>query len=502
MRKHLQIMMFLTMALFGGIPIGFAYQPAVVSAHPQASKVGMDILKKGGSAADAAIATAFALAVVEPHNSGLGGGGFFLYYDAKLERFYFLDYREVAPAKAQRSVYLADPAALEHGIRSVAVPGFVLGMETIHKKWRRVSWPAVINPALRLAEKGIPLSGLLRQSISAKQELLKQDGAAHELFVAPFEQGAHKIHQDALASTLEDIKTGGSDVFYQGALGKRIVDWMKQAGGFISAQDLHDYRVHFRRPFEFSYGDYDVATAPRPSSGGEGMKLLFRRVIIYGLEKATSNSPKTYEGLVNSFEDYFEYRLIAMRDTQSNLMAHTTHLSVIDAEGNMAAMTNTLNHPFGSGIVVPGTGIVLNNEMADFSLDPRAANQIRPGVRPLSSMSPTIVFKQGLPHLIIGTPGGTTIPQNLFQIFFNQWIWHHSLKQAIEQPKFYYSPAGKQIIVEKKIAKRIRRHLETQHPLVEEASIGNVQALWIRNEKKTIPFSDPRGEGGAVVGKP
>lgn len=472
-----------------------AYQPAVVSAHPAASKVGLDILKKGGSAADAAIATAFALSVVEPYNSGIGGGGFLLYYEAKTKKFYFVDYREVAPKEASSLIYRKDKNRLWSGIHSVAIPGFLLGMETIHNKWRRISWPAVVEPSIELAKKGIPLMGKLREKVEKQQTILGADPAAETIYLKPYQKHELWIDQSDLATTLENIKTGGAEIFYQGELAEKIVSFVEEKEGLITLKDLEGYRVHFRKPHQFKYRDYKITSAPLPSSGGIGLDLLFRKSIVHNLEDQTPYSPRAFTILLKNLKEYFEYRNVALADTPVNVLSQTTHISVIDQEGNMAAMTNTLNQPFGSGLVVPRTGIVLNNEMADFSIRRGTANRIRPGMRPLSSMAPTIVFKDDQPKLIIGTPGGITIPQNIYQVLFFWIQWETLIGKAISQSKIYYSPYTRDVVVEKKLSKKIVEELSKSHRVRTKPSIGNIQALFILNEKRTNPYSDHRGEG-------
>lgn len=472
-----------------------AYQPAVVSAHPDASKVGLDILKKGGSAADAAIATAFALSVVEPYNSGMGGGGFLLYYEAKTKKFYFVDYREIAPQKADSLIYRKDKNRLWSGIHSVAVPGFLLGMETIHKKWRRISWPAVVEPSIELAKKGIPLTGKLREEVEKQQAVLGADPAVKNNYLESYKKRELKVDQSDLAATLENIKTGGAEVFYRGELAEKVVSFVKEKGGLITLEDLKGYRVYFRDPHQFEYRNYKITSAPLPSSGGIGLDLLFRKSIVNNLEGQAPYSPRAFAILLECLKEYFEYRNVALADTPVNVLSQTTHISAIDKEGNMAAMTNTLNQPFGSGLIVPETGIVLNNEMADFSISRGTANRIRPGMRPLSSMAPTIVFKDDQPKLIIGTPGGITIPQNIYQILFFWIKWETPIGKAISQSKIYYSPYTKDVVVENKVSKKIVEELEKSHRVRTKPSIGNVQALFILSEKRTNPYPDHRGEG-------
>lgn len=491
------------LVLFLLLPWGAeAFEPAVVSANPAASEVGLNILKKGGSAADAAIATAFALSVVEPHNSGIGGGGFLLYYDVKTKQFSFLDYRETAPLKTDPKFYQKDPRYLHHGIRSVAVPGFLRGMETIHQKWGELPWGADLDSSIALAHKGVPVAGQLGDRIKKTLPYLLADPESNRIFVEPFKVQSVAgvlsggwIDETDLAKTLEIIKAGGADVFYHGELAANLVNYMKGAGGILTADDLKNYQVYFRKPFQFTYKDYTLTSAPSPSSGGVGLNFLFNRAIINELSKQAPFSVQAIQLLAGSFKDYFDYRDVALGDTTDNILSHTTHLCVIDANGNMAAMTNTLNEPFGSGVTLPGTGIVLNNEMGDFSLKEKTANFIRPGVRPLSSMAPTIVFKNSFPYLVIGSPGGMTIPLNLFQVLFYHWDWHLSLDEAIRFPKLYYAPQSDEVLLEEKMPKKITQAFSADQKIKFLPSIGNVQALIIYSDRDTQTFSDPRGEG-------
>ena len=490
--------LFITILLLVIAPLAKAYQPAVVSAHSEASRVGIEILKKGGNAADAAVAAAFALGVVEPFNSGIGGGGFLLYYDAKTKKYSFVDYREVAPGRASEAFYRKDPSKLYKGILSVAVPGFVRGMETIHKKWGGLAWDDLIYPSIDLARKGIPIRGKLEEKISQSSAQLEEDPAISAIYLEPFAKGqgtTREIVQTDLADTLEAIRKNGAKGFYSGPLAKKIFGFMKKNRGLISEADLRSYQVTLRKPYQFQREPYEIISAPPPSAGGAAIALLFKKAIINNLNRTRPFSPEAFELVMKGIKDYFDYREIALGDTSSNIAAHTTHLSVIDKEGNIASMTNTLNSPFGSGIVVPETGIILNNEMADFSLKPNTANAIRPGRRPLSSMSPSIVLKKGKPYLVIGTPGGFNIPVNLFQVFLFTWDWKASLGAAISRPKIYYSPTADKILVEPKVSKKIRETLQSQGTVEEQPPTGNVQVLIIQDEKKTIIISDPRGEG-------
>ncbi|MBX7147721.1 gamma-glutamyltransferase [bacterium] len=467
-----------------------AYQAAVVSAHPTASRIGLKVMENGGSAADAAIATAFALAVLEPQNSGLGGGGFLLYYQKSENRYYFIDYREAAPA----SLKVSKP--VESGIQSVATPGFVAGMEEIHNKWRKASWPALIDPAIDLAKKGILAKISLKNKINDSKD--KFNDAATAVFVDPLNNGKSSITQTDLATTLENIKTGGAKEFYKGDLSKKIASFSKSLGGSLNAADLANYKVYWRKTHQFNFKGYNFISSPLPSSGGAGLEYLFRRAVVNNLANEKLNPDRYATLLIDSYKDYFSYREMALGDTSTNFVAHTTHLSVIDKDGNMASMTNTINSPFGSGLIVPGTGIVLNNEMDDFSTTPGSANQIRAARRPLSSMAPTIVAKNWVPKLIIGTPGGKTIPLNLFQVLFPYVGWKAPLAKEVMKPKIYYNPAKDAVVAEEKYSSKVLESLKEDNTVETEKSIGNIQALIILSEHQTQTLSDPRGEGGGA----
>lgn len=474
-----------------------AYQPAVASAQAQASKVGLEILKKGGNAADAAIATAFALSVVEPYNSGLGGGGFLVYYDANKKTFSFIDYREVAPQKARSSFYKKNPQALVLGIHAAAVPGFVKGMESIHQSFGSQDWKALIEPSVQLSEKAFPYRGMLREKILLRQETLSQDPDFKKIFIQAGSQEKSVIQKE-LAKTLRLIQSQGSDSFYKGEIANKITSFMKEKGGFIQSRDLTRYKVIKRKPHEFSYKNYKIITASSPSSGGLGLEMFFKQAEADNLSQIKVTDPRAYELIIQNFKKYFAARQETMGGIFNEGLSQTTHLSVIDKNGNMAAMTNSLNYPFGSGVMVPGTGIILNNHMADFSIEASSKknlNPIKSGQRPLSSMSPTLVFKDQKPHLIIGTPGGTTIPQTLAQVLFSFWEWKMPLWKAIRKERIFYSPTKDEILFEKPLHLRIQKALEKIDPIASREKVGNVQAVLIQSQTKSLPHVDHRGEG-------
>lgn len=475
----------------------FAFEAAVVSANPAATRVGIEVIKNGGNAADSAIAVAFALAVVEPYNSGLGGGGFLLYYDAKKKEFSFLDYRETAPLNVSSKIN--NKKIFKEGVGSVAVPGFVRGMEALHKRWAKKEWAELIQPALNLAKEGIKIKGKLSEKISENLSLLKEDPNLFDIFADPFEHHSGKIRQVDLAKTLDLLKKKGAQVFYRGEIAQNISRFMKKKGGVVSLNDLSQYSVYWRKPHQFINGPHQITTAPIPSSGGMGISLLFNKAIINRVDEQIPYSAEAYKLLLNGMKDYFEYREAALGDSTYNVVGHTTHISIIDSEGNMASMTNTLNSPFGSGLVVPETGIILNDEMNDFSLNDGSPNRIAGGRRPLSSMTPMIIFKNLKPHMIIGTPGGLTIPQNLFLVLYQHWQWQATLDRSIGQPKLYYSPLSKKIVAEEYFSPGVLGSLQPEYEIELKPAIGNIQALVVQSETNTQTYSDPRGEGAGLT---
>lgn len=475
----------------------FAYQAAVVSARPEATRVGLDVLKKGGNAADSAIATALALGVVEPHNSGLGGGGFFLYYNARTREVTFLDYRETAPQKITDAGITFDDFEKNSAL-AVGVPGFPAGLEEIYNKFGSVEWESLVAPSIALAEKGIKPIGLLAERLQAESKRIAEDPIFNESYLKPFLTHQKKIHQSALAETLKIYQAERAYPFYEGEIAQKILATLNTRGSIISQNDFSNYQVYWRKPYRFSEGDYEFATAPLPSSGGFALDFLLRKAIVYKVKDDVPFSPEAFQKINQAFKDYFAYRNLALGDVASSVSTHTTHLSIIDSQGNMAAMTNTLNRPFGAALMVPGTGMILNNELLDFSRDPQSPNAIGGGKRPLSSMTPTFIWKNNTPVLIVGTPGGLSIPQNLFLMLYAHLHWNASVRNAIALPKFYYSPdknqeAGK-VYGEIGLPELVVKQLSIAKENIVE-SFGNVQTLEILSPLQTIPWADPRGEG-------
>jgi len=468
---------------------------AVVSANKDATRTGLNILRGGGTAADAAVAMAFVLGVAEPHGSGIGGGGFLLYYEKARNRFWFLDYREAAPAVAKNEDYAPTATANEGrlsdtGAKAAAVPGFVAGMDDIHKRFGKRAWADLLMPAIDLARAGFVPSDFLKQKYVGEKERLGSQAGMALFFDKALTAKNDVLKMENLALTMEKIQKGGAEEFYRGALARVILAELKAAGSVIGAEDLDSYRVFSRKPYDFLFNDYRILSAPLPSTGGIFLEEALRGAQDAGVKSGT---PAFTEWFAKELVTYFAKRN-GLADTEAGILGDTTHLCVIDAEGNIAAMTNTINSAFGSGVILPGTGILLNNEMDDFVFDPnkKSANHINDRNRPLSSMSPTIVFKGFNPVLVLGTPGGLTIPLNIYQVLQRHLVEGQSLWAAMAEPKFYSFPQQEKAFYEKGY-NALSQSL-TLKPTQAEKPVGNVQAILIDGDKLD-PVSDPRGEG-------
>ncbi|MGV3615104.1 MAG: gamma-glutamyltransferase [Fimbriimonas sp.] len=440
----------------------------VASDEPLASKIGAQILRKGGNAVDAAVATAFALAVVQPTAGNLGGGGFMLVRMAD-GRALFLDYRERAPRAATREMYLGPngdpiPNRSLDGLLAGGVPGTVLGMHEALQRFGKLKWRDVVQPAYELAEKGFPLSGTQARALRGQEKRLSQFSETKRIYLRdgkPYEPN-EEIRLADLAATLKRVRDGGAKEFYLGETARRIDADMKARGGLITLADLKDYRVRVREPLRGVYRGHTVLSAPPPSSGG--IVLLQVLNMLEGGTERPASSHTLVEAMRRAYADRSEFlgdpdfvrvpvRTLTSRSYADRLRAtidparatpsaqvkpgsempkeseQTTHFSVVDAAGNCVSNTYTLNGSFGSGDTIAGTGILLNNEMDDFAAKPGTPNlyglvqgernAIQPGKRPLSSMTPTILLRDGKPVLVLGSPGGSTIPNTTLQVLLN-----------------------------------------------------------------------------------
>ncbi|MEY4279191.1 MAG: gamma-glutamyltransferase, partial [Bacteroidota bacterium] len=461
---------------------------AVSSAHPLASMVGAAIMQDGGNAFDAAIATQFSLAVVFPGAGNIGGGGFMLARKAN-ETLIGLDYREAAPKMASRDMYLdengnAVASKSRDGALASGIPGSVAGMISTHA-YAKLPFATLIEPAIELAEFGYVITEKEAKGLNAEKANFLKNSSAPSAFTEKNWKAGDTLYQPALAATLKRIQQKGFAGFYEGATADMIVNEMKHSGGVITKEDLKNYKPKFRKPIEFDYRGHHIISFAPPSSGGILIAQMLQMIAPYNLSQMGANTAASVGLMVEAqrraYADRAEHMgdpdfwkvptstLISDRYAQDRMKDYvpgvagnskttqagqvheseqTTHFSIIDAEGNMVAITTTLNDTYGSKTVVGGAGFLLNNEMDDFSVKPGVpnmygaiggeANAIAPGKRMLSSMTPTLVTYNNKPLISIGSPGGTTIPNQVYEGLVNIIDHKMSLKEAIDAPRFHH----------------------------------------------------------------
>ncbi|WP_370875828.1 gamma-glutamyltransferase [Caldalkalibacillus uzonensis] len=537
----------------------------VSTSHPLASQVGADILERGGNAIDAAVAIQFALNVVEPMMSGIGGGGFMMVYDAGSQEVTIVNSRERAPAGATPYMFLDEngriiPFAVRstHG-NAVGVPGTLKGLETALEKWGSRSLEQLITPSIRLAEKGFEVDRQLALAIEENKEKLSRT-AAKDVFLPdgePLQEGDWLIQRD-LAHTLKLIRKHGAAIFYDGEIGEAIAETVQAFGGSMTIDDLKSYDVTIDQPVYGEYKGLQIASMPPPSSGGlfllqmikllEGFDIgqydprsvekyhLLSEVmrLAYADRAAYAGDPEFVEvpmrGLLHP--DYIKERqeVIEMGSVnpdvqpgdpwayeeaepsyavvdqeEDRIIGETTHFTVADRWGNVVSYTSTIEQIFGTGIMVPGYGFMLNNELTDFDARPGGANEVQPHKRPLSSMTPTIVFKDGKPVLTLGSPGGPTIIASVLQVFLNVFDYDMGLRKAIAEPRIYNNHTSA-TRWEEGMPEEVRNALiEWGHRLeTNPSSIGNVQSIFIDHEQGLYyGVADSRREGSAIgISKP
>ena len=527
----------------------------VVSAKEEASQIGLAILKKGGNAFDAMIATELALAVAYPNAGNIGGGGFMVYRLGSGERG-ALDYREKAPAKAHRDMYLdkngkviADKSTL--GALAVGVPGTIAGIFEVYKKFGSLPIGELIQPAIDLARKGVLITELQANSYMNKNvELIKQANN----YVTPFENGwkaGERFKYEELAQTLERIRDNGSYEFYNGETAKRIVSYVQELGGILSLDDLKNYRAQWRKPITFTYKDYTISSMPLPSSGGICLAQILKSVEPYNIGQYPHNGEQYIQLLVEAERrayadrayymgdadfvkvptqqllspDYLKERMSSFswdKASKSTEIAHgkivgyesdeTTHYSIVDRFGNAVAVTTTLNTNYGSKVYVKGGGFFLNNQMDDFSIKPgepntyglvgSEKNAIAPNKRMLSSMSPTIIEKDGKLFMVIGTPGGSTIITSVLQCFLNVAEYGMTMQQSVSKPRFHHQWLPDDVMYEPKgFAPEVIAHLKAKGYKPREENfviIGKVDAILVQPDGTLEGGADPRGDDTAV----
>ena len=469
-----------------------------------AGQAAKSVIEKGGNLVDAAIAASFAISVERPQSTGLGGGGFFLYYEAKTKKTYAVDFRERAPLLARKNMYLDERGNVVagkslRGIFAVATPGLVAGLTEIHSKFGKLPFAEDVEPAIQLAEKGFPIYSSLAENLEKFKDTLASFPATKLIFLhrdgSPLQENELLVQKD-LANTLRIIAKNKRDGFYKGKIARAILQESSKRGGLLQFQDFSQYQVKWRSPLEGSFLNYKILTMPPPSSGGihvlqilnileaepfsrenflsaesihrtaSAMQLAFADRAVYPGDPDFVNVPT--ETLISKKYALQRRALIGERAAKASEIAagkvpaeeslQTTHFSMMDSEGNAIASTQTINYIFGSGVVVPGTGIVLNDEMDDFSVKPGAANifgavggeanSIAPKRTPLSSMSPTIILENGQTKMAVGAPGGTFIITCVAQAILNYLAHHQSLYQSVAAPRFHQQWLPDQLMME------------------------------------------------------
>jgi gamma-glutamyltranspeptidase/glutathione hydrolase len=560
--RRLTCFVFALLILFFGFLESASRRPVkalngmVVSSDSLATQVGVEILKKGGNAVDAAVAVGFALAVTYPQAGNIGGGGFMVIRMANGETV-TIDFREKAPMKASENMFLDEngnfvPEKSQVGHLSVGVPGSVAGLLLALEKYGTMSRREVLEPAIELAEKGFIVNEGLANAFKNAFEHFKKFPSTMRYFSKngqPYSAGDRLVQKD-LAKVLKLIRDKGRDGFYKGKVADLIVEEMKRGGGLITYEDLENYQPVLRKPVVGNYRGYEIISMGPPSSGGVCLIELLNILENFDLKKYGFGSSYTIHYLVEAmkrvYADRAEYlgdpdfvqipldkllskeyakELASEIDTfyatpSSRIIrsvsptsegVHTTHYSVVDRWGNVVAVTTTINSYFGSMIAVDGAGFFLNNEMDDFSAKPGAPNQfgllgskansIQPGKRMLSSMTPTIVLKNGKPFLVLGSPGGSTIITSVLQVILNVVDFGMNIQEAVDSPRIHHQWYPDQIFFERRgLPRDVIENLERRgHKLVERAGYqGEVQAILIDENGVKYGAVDPRGYGLAM----
>ncbi|MEH2332252.1 gamma-glutamyltransferase [Nostoc sp.] len=544
----------------------------VVSAHPLASEAGISMLRKGGNAVDAAVATTFALSVVEPFSAGIGGGGFLLMHSEKTGDMKALDFRERAPLKATRNMYLdakgkVRPNASINGYLAVATPGTVAGLYEVHRRYGKLSWQEVMKPAIALAKDGFILGNVLTQRLNQRQQPILNNPAAREIFThnGEFYQPGEKLVQRDLARTLTAIAENRQS-FYTGSIARAIASDMVKNGGLITLEDLKAYKPIWRTPVCGNFRKAKICSMPPPSSGGVHLLQILNIIGDTDLKSLGWHHPDAIHLMVEAMKIAYSDRSKYLGDpdfvkvpvqellspayakkrrqeinmqmarpstevkpvdlnskclrlpsspptspASSPCLPHeslqTTHLNVVDEERNAVSLTFTINLSFGAGIVTPGTGIVLNNEMDDFAAAPGVpnafglvgndANSIAPRKTPLSSMTPTIVTENGHFRMAAGAPGGSTIITQVLQVILNVLEYNMDVGAAVSVPRIHHQWLPDELRVESwgLDALTLQDLRRRGHKIKETTPWGNGNAIAVTSDGTLEGAADPRGEG-------
>lgn len=535
-------------------PLDRAKQGMVTSAHPLASQVGLDILKQGGNAIDAAVATTLAISVVEPFSAGIGGGGFMLLYQAQKNEMKALDFRERAPIKATQNLYLdaqgkVRPNASTDGYLAVATPGTIAGLYQAHRQYGKLPWRTVVAPAIKLAGSGFPVSHRFTEATEARKF---QNAEARRIFThngKPYQPG-EILKQPELAATLSAISVDPNR-FYQGNIAQAIAKDMRENKGLITLEDLKQYRPTWRTPVCGNFRQTRVCSMPPPSSGGVHLLQILNLIGDTDLKSMGWHNPDALHLLIESMRiayadratylgdpDFIkvpvsalvspEYAKIRRREIDPKKAAtqvkpgdpavlqklsrestETSHLTIVDRDRNAVSLTFTINLGFGAGIVAKGTGIVLNNEMDDFSIAPNTpnafglvggqANAIAPRKVPLSSMTPTIITEGGKLRMAVGAPGGSTIITTVLQTILNVLVYDMDARKAIAAARIHHQWQPDRVMVEQwgldplTIEELKRRG----HQIRQREKWGNANAIVVLPDGSIEGATDPRGEGVA-----
>jgi len=540
-------------------PLQRAAHTAVSTQGAATTEAAKLILTQGGNIIDAAVAASFAISVERPHSTGIGGGGFLLFRDGKTGKVFAVDFRERAPLAARTRMYLdaqgnVIPNRSIDGILAVGVPGLVAGLLEVHKKWGKLPLSTVMAPAIHLADQGLIVYPALAEALDDRKDVLAQFAATRAIFLKsdgkPYVTGDRLVQKD-LAATLKVIAKSGPGAFYRGRIAQAILEESRKSGGILSKKDLESYSVKWRKPIRGTFKGHEIISMPPPSSGGTHVIQILNILEQDDLAKLGPLSPAaihlTASAMQMAFADRSKFMgdpdfvkvptdaLIskkyarALRATIDPARAKrstevkpgyessdTTHFSIMDSDGNMVASTQTINGWMGSGVVVPGTGILLNNEMDDFSAKPGAsnlfgavggsANSILPRKTPLSSMSPTLILKEGRPLLALGAPGGTRIISCVVQTILNFLEFRMPLAEAIALPRFHHQWSPDELSMELRTGAALPS-LETRQALEKMGYVLNtgpdavhchVMAV-ARVGEQLVGASDPRDSGTAAA---